>query len=274
MVAIIAWILPGQSDLRLGDDELLGANQIGYLCAFAFFFAQYLMLQRAGRCGMAAVLLGVTLLRSLSKTTIVAFLVAEGFLLMRDKLMSRRTKLMVLSSTALIGLVFSGLLTSYFDLYANTGNSPETLTGRLAIWSVMLEEGVNQPWIGHGFYSIWKVIPPFGEFEARHAHNEIIQQFYLYGVAGLFMMVGLYVSFYGHVRRNATGSVRTFHVALLLFVLIRGIADTEIVDFSFPLWALLMFSVLLEQENGTTVHTIAVEIPCPSAGSFGLPLQS
>jgi exopolysaccharide production protein ExoQ len=32
--AIIAWLLPAQSDLRLGDEELLGPNQIGYLCAF------------------------------------------------------------------------------------------------------------------------------------------------------------------------------------------------------------------------------------------------
>lgn len=42
-VAIIAWLMPAESDLRLGDDELLGPNQIGYVCAFAFFFAQYLM---------------------------------------------------------------------------------------------------------------------------------------------------------------------------------------------------------------------------------------
>jgi exopolysaccharide production protein ExoQ len=268
IVAIIAWILPGQSDLRLGDDELLGANQIGYLCAFAFFFAQYLMLQKTGKWGMAAFLLAVTLLRSLSKTTIFAFLIAEGFLLMRDKFMSRRTKLIILSSTAFVGLAFSGLLTSYFDLYTNTGNSPETLTGRLGIWAFLLEEAVQQPWIGHGFYSVWKVIPPFGEFEARHAHNEIIQQFYSYGVSGLCMMAGLYVSFYRHVRRHATGSVRTFYVALLLFVLIRGFADTEIFDFSLPLWAILMFSVLLEQEHDTTGPSIAASVPYLSPQLF------
>jgi len=84
-VAIVAWLLPAQSDLRLGDDELLGANQIGYLCAFAAFLAQYLVREKQGKWGPAAVLLAVTLLRSLSKTSIVAFIVAESFLLARDR---------------------------------------------------------------------------------------------------------------------------------------------------------------------------------------------
>jgi exopolysaccharide production protein ExoQ len=45
-IAIIAWILPAQSDLRLGDEELLGPNQIGFACAFAIFLALYLVLVR------------------------------------------------------------------------------------------------------------------------------------------------------------------------------------------------------------------------------------
>lgn len=262
MVAVVAWLLPQQSDLRLGDEELLGANQIGYLCAFAFFFAQYLMLQKAGKWGIGATLLGVTLLRSLSKTTIVAFLVAEGYLLMRDKSMSRRTKLMLLSFAGLIAIVFSSLLTSYFDLYVDAGNNPETLTGRLGIWAFILEEAIKQPWIGHGFYSVWKVIPPFGEFEARHAHNELLQQFYSYGAVGVCMMIGLYTSFYLQIRRCSSGSLKIFFSALLLFVFIRGLADTEVFDFSLPLWAIVMFSILVEEERSfgeILVATLPVE---------------
>jgi O-antigen ligase len=283
-VAITAWLLPAQSDLRLGDEELLGANQIGYLCAFGFFFAQYLLRQKVGRFGVTAWVLGVTLLRSLSKTTILAFVVAEGFLLLRDKSMSRRTKLLLICAAALVAVAFWGLLASYLDIYSNAGNSPETLTGRLTIWAVILEESLKQPWIGHGFYSVWKIIPPFGDFEARHAHNELLQQFYLYGVVGVVMIAGLYGSFYRQVRRLAPGSLRPFLYAFLIFILIRGLADTEVYDFSFPLWAIVMFSVLLEQVaskvpeaadvsaddrlewNSTTVSTLAFP-------SITLPLQ-
>jgi exopolysaccharide production protein ExoQ len=254
-VAIIAWLLPAQSDLRLGDEELLGGNQIGYLCAFAVFVAQHLMRTRSGKWGFAAILLAVTLLRSLSKTSIVAFLAAEAFLLMRDKSMTLRTKLLLTSVAGLVVIGFSGLLTSYFDIYANAGNSPETLTGRLGIWAFILDEATQQLWIGHGFHSVWKVIPPFGDFEVRHAHNELLQQFYSYGIAGVCMMVGLYGSFYRQVRRSAISSMRTFYYALLLFILIRGLADTEVFDFSLPLWAIVMFSLLIE--NTRAAHDTA-----------------
>jgi len=252
-VAITAWLLPAQSDLRLGDDELLGANQIGYLCAFGVFIAQYLMRSKAGKWGFAAVLLAVTLLRSLSKTSLVAFVVAEAFLLLKDKSMALRTKLLLIFAAMLVIIGFSGLLTSYFDIYANTGNSPETLTGRLGIWAFVLNEAIQQPWIGHGFHSVWKVIPPFGEFEARHAHNELLQQFYSYGVVGICMMAGLYGSFYRQARRVTIDSMRAFYYALLLFILIRGLADTEVFDFSLPLWTIVMFSLLIEESRTASV---------------------
>src|SRR6202046_4979389 len=223
VIAIIAWLLPAQSDLRLGDEELLGPNQIGYLCAFALFFVQYLMREKLGKWVPATFILAVTLLRSLSKTSIVAFLIAESFLLMKDRSIRRRTKVMLIFAGIATVATFSGLLTSYFDIYTNAGNSPETLTGRIGIWTVILSEAVQQPWIGHGFHAVWNVIPPFGDFEARHAHNELIQQFYAYGIVGVCTLGGLYGRFYGQVRRLASPSMRTFWVSFLLFILVRGL---------------------------------------------------
>ena len=249
VIAIIAWLLPAQSDLRLGDEELLGPNQIGYICAFALFFVQYLMREKMGNWSPAAFILAVTLLRSLSKTSILAFLIAESFLLMKDRSIRRRTKVLLILAGIATVAAFSSLLTSYFDIYANAGNSPETLTGRIGIWAVILSEAVQQPWIGHGFHAVWNVIPPFGDFEARHAHNELIQQFYAYGIVGVCMLGGLYGSFYAQVRRVSSPSMRTFWLSLLLFVLVRGLTDTEPFDLSFPLWAIVMISMLIENSQ-------------------------
>lgn len=248
-VAVIAWLLPAQSDLRLGDEELLGPNQIGYLCAFAFFFAQYLWHEEKGKWGIPALLLAITLLRSLSKTSIIAFLVGESFLVMRDKTMSRKSKITVASTGVVVLAVFGSLLASYYDVYTNSGSQVETLTGRLGIWAYIGAEAVEQPWIGHGFHSVWKVIPPFGsdQFEARHAHNELLQQFYTYGAVGVCMFLGIYVSFFRQVRKFATGYTRTFFFGLLLFVLVRGLTDTEPFDLSLPLWAIVMMSVVIER---------------------------
>jgi len=243
LIAAIAWLLPSQSDLRLGDEELLGPNQIGYTCAFAVFFAQYLIHKGAPVWKIPAALLAITLLRSLSKTTIVAFVLAQLFILVRDKSISRRSKILFAIATCLVIAIFWNLLSAYYEVYSNAGNQSETLTGRLGIWAFILDKAIEQPWIGHGFHSVWKVIPPFEAFEARHAHNELLQQFYAYGAVGVLMLAGLYGSFYRQIRKIPLRSIRTLLLGLLLFVLVRGLADTEAFDLSLPLWAITLIGL-------------------------------
>jgi exopolysaccharide production protein ExoQ len=243
LIAAVAWLLPSQSDLRLGDEELLGPNQIGYTCAFAVFFAQYLIYKGASGWKIPAGLLAITLLRSLSKTTIVAFVLAQLFILVRDKSISRRSKLLFAIAACLVIAIFWNLLGAYYDVYSNAGNQSETLTGRLGIWAFILDKAIEQPWIGHGFHSVWKVIPPFEAFEARHAHNELLQQFYAYGAVGVLMLAGLYGSFYRQIRKIPLRSLRTLFLGLLLFVLVRGLADTEVFDLSLPLWTITLIGL-------------------------------
>jgi exopolysaccharide production protein ExoQ len=251
-IAIVAWLMPTQSDLRLGDEQLLGPNQIGWSCAFAFFLAQYLMRRKSGNWTMPALLLAITLLRSLSKTTIVAFLVGQAYILLRDRSMNRRTKLLFSGLGLCVVLVFWGLLANYYVVYTNAGNQAETLTGRLGIWLYFLTEAVQKPWIGHGFHSVWKVIPPFDEFEARHAHNEILQQFYAYGVVGIFMLVALYGSVWRHLRRLSDPSLKVLFLGMLLFVIVRGFADTEPFDLSLPLWFIAIIGALIQHSPART----------------------
>ncbi len=244
-VALIAWVLPTQSDLRLGDEDYLGPNQIGYACAFAFFFAQYLMRRGAGGLRIPAVFLAVTVLRSLSKTTLIAFVAGQLLLLIRDQSVGRKAKLLMSAAAVVLVAAFWGLLSAYYDVYTHAGNQSETLTGRIGIWAFILSEAIQRPWIGHGFHSVWKVIPPFGVFEARHAHNELLQQFYAYGAVGVALVVVLYCSVCKEIRRVPVQSIKTLLFALLLFVLIRGLADTEVFDLSLPLWSTVLIGSVI-----------------------------
>ncbi len=145
---------------------------------------------------------------------------------------------------------FSGLLASYYDIYANAPFQSETLTGRLGIWSYLLAEAVQEPWIGHGFDSIWKVVPPFGpdQFEAGHAHNELLQQFYAYGAVGIFMFAGIYLSVYRHIRRLAKGPLRTFFFWPSCYSCLCAVcAEAERFDLLLPMWAFVMISLLIHQ---------------------------
>ena len=243
VIAAIAWIMPAQQDLRLGDDQLLGPNQIGFACAFAVFLAQYLIASGERQWRWPAIFLAVTLLRSLSKTTIIAFVMSQVLLLIRDRSTSRAMKVAFGLGSGLVIVAFWGLIEAYYDVYSNAGNQAETLTGRIGIWAVVLGKALEQPWIGHGFHSVWKVLPPFGDFEARHAHNELFQQFYAYGAAGVIMLCGLYGSFFRQMRKIPQSPLKTLSFGLLLFVIVRGFADTEAFDLSLPLWMIALLGI-------------------------------
>jgi exopolysaccharide production protein ExoQ len=265
-LALIAWIIPGQADLRLGDEEFFNTNQIGNLCATAIFLAQYLTRAKAGRWGFAILLLALTLLRSLSKTTIVAFLISESFLIIADRSISRKTKVFLTLAIILVILLFWGLFEAYYDVYTTAGNQAETLTGRTAIWAYSLEAALEQPLIGHGFDSMWKVIPPFGpeQFEARHAENELLTQFYSYGAVGVCLLIGLYGSLYRQIRRLPRGPVRIVFLSLFLFVVVRGLAEAEPFDLLLPLWSIVLISLLLE-------HAVNLSDATSAAGQSAVP---
>jgi O-antigen ligase len=238
-------------DLRPGNDEFLNPNGIGFTCAFGAFLAEYLML-RSRRWQYPAIFLAISLLRSLSKTTIIGFLLSQMVLLILSSTIRRRGKVLIVSAAGLVLAAFSGLIAAYFQVYTNSGNQAETLTGRIGIWAYILDRALERPWFGHGFDSVWKVVPPFGldQFEAWHAHNELLQQFYAYGVVGIILLIGLYGSFYLQTRRILRPGHKTLFLALIVFIAIRGLGDTERFDLSFPLWSIALLSLSLAVSDG------------------------
>ena len=249
LLACVAWLSPAMADLRLGDIEFLNPNAIGFECALAALLCQHFASQRARWKWLGAALV-ITLVRSLSKTSIVAFLMVEFFYLFRNRTVSRGTKLAILFAGVLLIAAFWSLLSAYYVVYTNAGDQAETLTGRLGIWIVTIGLALERPWLGHGMHSFRAVVPPFGAFEPWHAHNEIIQQFFAYGILGVALVTALYSSLWRQARRRASGPLALLTRSLLLLVLIRGLADTERFDLSFPLWAITSLSITLAQTQG------------------------
>jgi O-antigen ligase len=241
-IALIAWLSPTMQDLRPGDNDFFSPNAIGFTCAFGVFVAQYLN-RSAGGWKFPIVFLSISLLRSLSKTTIIAFLVGELIFVAREPSIPRKNKIFFAVLSMIVIAAFWRLIAGYYSVYTNAGNQAETLTGRIGIWAFVLQRSIERPWIGHGFHSFRNVIPPFGTFEAWHAHNELLQQFYAYGVAGIVIVGSLYTSFYLQIKRFAPTQLRTLLSSLLIFILVRGLGDTERFDLSFPLWSIVLISV-------------------------------
>ena len=256
-IALIAWLMPAQYDLRLGDEDFFNANSICNVCAFAVFFAQYLMRRKMAKYGLIIFLLVLTILRSLSKTTIAAFLVSEIYLVIQDRSISRRSKVLLTIAAILVVLMFWSLFEAYYTFYTSYGNQAETLTGRTAIWSYVIDGVMEHPWIGHGFDSMWNVVPAFGTFEARHAENELLEQAYSYGTVGVVILCGVYGALYSNIRRMAQESSKVICTSIILFVIVRGFAEAEPFDLLLPLWAVVLLGVLACRDAEVGVATVS-----------------
>ena len=247
LVAIVAWSLPSTQDLRLGDEDFLHPNAIGFLFCIATLLASHLA-RKSALWTVPAFFLGATLIRTLSKSSIIAFVVAFGFALIRDSTLSRKVKIWISIAAGVIVASLWGLLEAYLITYSQ-GIGPETLTGRTLIWAVTLEYAIKKPLLGNGFYSYRFIVPAFGTFEAQQAHDELLQQFFSFGAIGVLLTITLYWLFFRQIRRTPTSHLKTLAATLLLFALIRGLTDTQNFDLSFPLWLMAMLSILLAAQT-------------------------
>jgi exopolysaccharide production protein ExoQ len=249
-ISIIAWCSPVTADLRLGNDLFLHPNMLGMEIGVATLIAQYLA-PRGVLWKWLSIALAITLLRILSKTAIIAFVVAECWYLMQNNQMTRKAKARLAGAVLLIVASLWSPLNSYIAAYNNTGsgNQVETLTGRTLVWTVAFTMSLEKPWLGHGFYSFRTLIPAFGTFQPVHAHNELLQQFFEYGLAGVVIVAGLYWSFFRHTLRAPASELRTLALTVLLFALVRGLADTVLFGLSYPLWLFTALSLCLTRSE-------------------------
>jgi O-antigen ligase len=266
LLAMIAWGMPAEVDLRLGDLEFFNTNQIGNLCAIGIFFAQYLASRRDGKWKIGLLLLSLTLLRSMSKATISAFIVSQCILLLGNRLVKGSMKILIAGASVAAMLLFWGLFQAYYDIYSSTGNQAETLTGRTTIWAFTLDAALEKPWTGNGIDAMWKVFPPFGNelFEARHAENELLQQFFSYGIAGVAMLFGLYGSLYRQTRKKPKDGSRDVLRCLMLFIVLRGLVEAEPIDLLLPLWMITMLGAIVADSPAVQSQSQAGEIANPA----------
>ncbi len=227
-LALVGWCSPVTADLRLGNDLFLHPNTLGLELGIATLIAQYFA-PRGALWRWAAIGLAITLLRTLSKTSIVAFVVAECWYLAQSRQWTRAAKMRIGAAALLVVACFWGVLSSYVDIYssAGSGDQLETLTGRTLLWTVTFSMGMERPWFGHGLYSFKSLVPALGDFEPVHAHNELLQQFFEFGMVGVALVVGVYWAFLRHAWRAPASELRTLALALWIFAVVRGLSDTR-----------------------------------------------
>jgi O-antigen ligase len=252
LVALVAFLhAPGTWDGRLGTDVALHPNGMAQLFAPAALCAMYLVASATSRMARWMALfpllfLYFALLRTVSKTTIIAFLVAAVWYVLGVGA-SRRTKAMAL----VIGLVGAILMWAYVEehltayLQPNQGEQLLQISGRTVIWEAAVESILQRPLFGWGFLSFRDRGPQWFTLRMDQAHNEVIQQWFALGIVGLALAISIYVGMWRHLRRlkeRPTWKAESrLGMALFLFYLTMCLAEAQPTGLMLPPWFLVLF---------------------------------
>lgn len=247
-VALFSGISAGS---RLGDGDFLHPNTLGNQMAIGALCSMYLC-ARPSTSAQArvfwmtvAMLLLVTLLKTLSKTAIVAFWVAITIWILISKI-SYKTKLVIILLITLIFVTLYQLLLSHITEYVALGGGvvAETLSGRTLLWEETWAMIKAKPVLGYGFMSFRSTGPQIFLVRADQAHNEWLQLWFSLGIGGLILALLIYVGFAViTLKKNCSPSSSlqaALGTALLAYALTRGITEGNALGLVFPLPLLLL----------------------------------
>lgn len=209
------------------------ANGIGFIAAFAAALAilYYRSFGWFGRCtAIALVPMALfCLVASNNRSSMIALAAAVWFgFVFRKNTGPKLLFTITLGMIGLTALVF--FADEIFAALSRSGNAEEitSVTGRSAIWSVVIEMWSQKPIFGYGYTSALAILPldPRLFHVAAHAHNMYLELLFAGGVVllGLFLYA-LWQTFRQVVRNGAVEEA-----ALLVFFMLRGL--TEATPFS------------------------------------------
>jgi O-antigen ligase len=148
----------------------------------------------AGKTGLvgAGIALGLTLLVTMFKRA--------------GKLWTARV-LLVAVSLAVVGGYFAASnigIAAHLRFYETSQyQEASDLTGRVPLWSKVITQGLEHPFLGHGYMSTFAFTFDNDQgWTSAQAHNVFIQTFFDLGLAGLIIMVLLYTSVWSRLARQ------------------------------------------------------------------------
>lgn len=253
----------GVHGVALGDfDDITGhwrgilphKNVAGVICAITVL----LFVFDARR--IPVVVRGAVILASLfflyeahSKTswgTLLAALLAGGMM----RFYSRRGRRWLIPALVVGVLVVSALAAHFASAGSDIINDPASISGRVWIWTSLLEYAGDHPWTGAGFGSFWQIglDSPINEYGAEwmsiyagHGHNGYLDLLVTIGLPGLILaLVSLvFLPAYLLVVTDMPASRRALLTAMLIFAVSHNFTESSLLDRVSALQVFLMLAL-------------------------------
>lgn len=239
---------------RLGNTEFLNPNSVGNQMAVGLLMGAALAMRADGR-GRAKLLwvalagtCAIGLVLAFSKTSMIAATVACLSVLVAGQ-SSAGKNLALLLSIGTVVVLFGGTIADQFGAYVevNGGQALETASGRTLMWARTWEMIADEWLLGYGIGAFRDVGPQIFSIGVPHAHNEALHVWFSYGLVGVVISACIYGGFARQVFRAKASWHPGANIALMLiiFALLRGLAEAAYTGLVFPLPVLFLLSYWL-----------------------------
>jgi exopolysaccharide production protein ExoQ len=214
----------------------------------------------AGLCALLVVL-------SRSTTALVALVCALGMVAVVPILRQRGLLLVSLGILALVFIVNSAVLTIWnLDAATAALGKNATLSGRVPLWSALIENIREKPVLGSGYNAFWigeSGAPSALQFEVTggwdvwHAHNGFLDLALELGLLGvLVFLIGYLVAFGRAVRtlRSSTFGAGFWSVAFLVFLLATSVSESTLLRYNSLWWVVYLVTVFAPIPSTSMAH--------------------
>lgn len=222
------------------------ARDIAVFLIFVIWMHQEkLMSRRKALLAMATLL--ATFALCFSKTSLAALVVSMTFMqVSRRGPISKKMTSLIFVFLFIITVILARL--EYLVQYTyevQGGRALETLSGRTLIWNIYFEN-IHQFWVfGAGinsFASYSTALPN----NPGNVHNDLMNISFNYGVIGLGLYIFI-ISYFVSAVRKTSPSGKQIAIPTLLFFLVTGISEADLVSSVFSPYLLLLFLIIAQE---------------------------
>lgn len=173
------------------------------------------------------------------------------------RLYNPRHRSLVLPLALMAGLVAIMAMTTYLGVITSVLDDPTALTGRAAIWPLLIEYAGEHLWTGAGYMSFWQIGPasPIWSLTSSwvaaagsHGHNGYLDTLVTIGLPGLLLTVVVLYVWPGLRLLYSTGISRTRRallVSLMVFSAGHNMTESTMLDRAAIVHVFLMIAVIL-----------------------------
>lgn len=159
---------------------------------------------------------------------------------------------------------------SMVDTILGSFGKNSTLTGRTYLWAEGVKNGMEMPWLGHGYVSFWVAGQPqaelywheflIGNRTGFHFHNLYVQTFVDLGALGVavvaLLLLGLCIASLRLVLRAGLGLETGLLLGMSFMFLVRSFAEVDILG-PFGVGPLLFFALIPQLAQARSIKNVA-----------------